>query len=86
MPLLVKTTAFPVVVAPPATGVPGGWEIEVQTAGAPGLYRGPEGRLLGFALAGEAVANKNALTRVAAHATLVRICHRHLAADADPLG
>ena len=63
MPILVKTTAFPVVVAPPATGVPGEWEIEVQTAGARGLYRGPDGRLLGFALAGEAVADKNALTR-----------------------
>jgi rubredoxin-NAD+ reductase len=63
MPILVKTTAFPVVVAPPATGAPGEWEIEVQTAGARGLYRGPDGRLLGFALAGEAVADKNALTR-----------------------
>ncbi|MGH8478889.1 MAG: NAD(P)/FAD-dependent oxidoreductase [Gammaproteobacteria bacterium] len=63
MPILVKTTAFPVVVAPPATGVPGEWEIEVQPAGARGLYRGPDGRLLGFALAGEAVADKNVLTR-----------------------
>ncbi|MGQ0593734.1 MAG: NAD(P)/FAD-dependent oxidoreductase [Gammaproteobacteria bacterium] len=63
MPILVKTTAFPVVVAPPATGVAGEWEIEVQTAGARGLYRGRDGRLLGFALAGEAVADKNALTR-----------------------
>jgi len=63
MPILVKTTAFPLVVAPPATGAPGEWEIEVQTAGARGLYRGPDGRLLGFALAGEAVADKNALTR-----------------------
>jgi hypothetical protein len=62
MPILVKTTAFPVVVAPPATGMPGEWEIEVQTAGARGLYRGPDGRLFGFALAGEAVADKNALT------------------------
>ncbi len=63
MPILVKTTAFPVVVAPPATGAPGEWEIQVQTAGTRGLYRGPDGRLLGFALAGEAVADKNALTR-----------------------
>jgi rubredoxin-NAD+ reductase len=63
MPIVVKTVAYPMVVAPPAAGVPGEWEIDLPAAGARGLYRGPDGRLLGFALAGEAVAEKNALTR-----------------------
>jgi rubredoxin-NAD+ reductase len=63
MPIVVKTGAYPVVVAPPAAGVQGEWEIELGAAGARGLYRGTDGRLLGFALAGEAVAEKNGLAR-----------------------
>ncbi len=63
MPILVKTTAFPVVVAPPAPGIPGEWEIELRPGAARGLYRGAGGRLLGFALAGAAVADKNTLIR-----------------------
>ena len=60
MPVVVKTPAWPTVVAPAPAGSEGDWaETDVTSGGARALYRGKDGRLLGFALSGEAVAEKN---------------------------
>lgn len=59
MPVVVKTPACPVVVSPPAAGAAGEWHIEhVDDAGVRALYRGGDGRLLGFALTGAAAAER----------------------------
>jgi rubredoxin-NAD+ reductase len=63
MPVVVKTPAHPVVVAPPAVGAEGAWRSEVDARGTAGYFEGPNGQLLGFALTGERVADKQALTR-----------------------
>ncbi len=63
MPVVVKTPACPTVVAPPAPGVAGEWREEVTTGGVRSLFHGPDGRLLGFALCGDAAAERQALTR-----------------------
>lgn len=62
MPVLVKTPACPTVVSPPEAGEPGQWEIESNEEGVKALFRGEVAQLLGFALLGKAVAEKNALT------------------------
>ncbi len=59
MPVVVKTPACPVVVSPPAADAAGEWRIEqVDDAGVRALYRGGDGRLLGFALTGAAAAER----------------------------
>jgi rubredoxin-NAD+ reductase len=63
MPVVVKTPAWPTVVSPPAPGVSGEWTTEVRATGVRAVFRGPDGRLLGFALSADAVADKNTLTR-----------------------
>jgi rubredoxin---NAD+ reductase len=63
MPVVVKTPAHPVVVAPPAVGAEGAWRTEVDARGTAGYFEDPNGQLLGFALTGERVADKQALTR-----------------------
>ncbi len=62
MPVLVKTPACPTVVSPPEAGKPGKWEIESDENGVKALFKSEAGNLLGFALLGKAVAEKNALT------------------------
>jgi rubredoxin-NAD+ reductase len=62
MPVLVKTPAHPVVVAPPPAGAAGVWQEETVDAGVKALFLAPDGRLLGFALTGAAVAEKQRLT------------------------
>lgn len=62
MPVLVKTPACPTVVSPPEAGKTGQWEITSDEAGVKALFKDNTGRLLGFALLGKAVAEKNALT------------------------
>lgn len=65
MPVLVKTPACPTVVSPPEAGKSGEWTVEeTQDGGANGikaLFKDDNGNLLGFALLGNAVAEKNAL-------------------------
>lgn len=61
MPVAVKTPACPVVVCPPAPGVQGGWEERVEETGARALFKDGAGNLLGFALAGVGVQEKQAL-------------------------
>lgn len=63
MPVVVKTPAHPVVVAPPPRGAQGEWVLEEGDDGVHGRFLDPGGRLLGFALTGGRVADKQALTR-----------------------
>ena len=59
MPVVVKTPACPLVVSPPAVGAQGHWEIErMEDDGVRALFRGGDGRLLGFALSGSAAAER----------------------------
>ncbi len=62
MPVLVKTPACPTIVSPPEANKPGKWEIESDEEGVKALFKSETGNLLGFALLGKAVAEKNALT------------------------
>lgn len=60
MPVIVKTPACPLVVSPPLQ-MDGAWEVEASPAGVRALYY--QGRdLLGFALLGDAISEKAALT------------------------
>lgn len=61
MPVAVKTPACPVVVCPPAPGAQGRWEEIVDTNGARALFLDGAGGVLGFALAGNRVQEKQAL-------------------------
>lgn len=64
MPVAVKTPACPLVVAPPAIGATGQWQAESLGDGVKALYiSGDDGTVLGFALCGEAVSEKMALTK-----------------------
>jgi rubredoxin-NAD+ reductase len=63
MPILVKTTAYPVIISPPRMGIPGAWEIDEREGGVQALYYGEDKTLQGFALTGTAVAEKNKLTK-----------------------
>jgi len=62
MPVVVKTPAHAVVVAPPIGGE-GHWEVTGTEQGARAVYRDGQGRMLGFALTGAAVAEKQSLTK-----------------------
>jgi len=69
MPVVVKTPAIPLVVCPPAPGSAGNWQVDVVTDGLRALFRDPQGRLTGFALAGKATAEKQALAAQLASTT-----------------
>jgi rubredoxin-NAD+ reductase len=63
MPVVVKTPAHAVVVSPPPPGSTGHWDVAVTEQGARAVYRDDQGRALGFALTGAAVAEKQALSK-----------------------
>ncbi len=63
MPVIVKTPACPVVVSPPAVGAAGDWEVVAEDLNVKALFRDPAGKLLGFALTGRYVEEKQALAR-----------------------
>ncbi|MFN2309666.1 MAG: NAD(P)/FAD-dependent oxidoreductase [Gammaproteobacteria bacterium] len=63
MPVVVKTPACPLVVAPPAASAAGAWTWDSDSTGVRALFRNDAGELLGFALAGSAVAEQPALTK-----------------------
>lgn len=63
MPVVVKTPAHPVVVSPPPMGSEGNWRTEASAEGTAGFFESPEGELLGFALTGSRVAEKQALAK-----------------------
>ena len=62
MPVVVKTPACPAVVCPPPAGFAGAWREEVDPQGVRALFEDASGNPLGFALLGEAVKEKQALT------------------------
>lgn len=63
MPVVVKIPAIPVVVCPPAAGAVGQWQTAADADGVASRYVAPDGALLGFALAGQATAQKAALQK-----------------------
>jgi rubredoxin-NAD+ reductase len=63
MPVVIKTTLHPVVVAPPGP-VEGEWQVETLDDGVKALYKSAEGAVLGLALTGSAVSEKQALTKL----------------------
>lgn len=62
MPVIVKTTLYPIVVSPARPGVEGQWTIEEREDGVEALYYA-NNSLEGFALTGSAVQEKNTLTK-----------------------
>ena len=58
MPVMVKTPACPTIVAPPAVGAAGSWQVEATAEGVKSLFNGADGKLLGFALNGAATAER----------------------------
>lgn len=58
MPVMVKTPACPTIVAPPAAGSAGSWQVEATAEGVKSLFVGADGKLLGFALNGAATAER----------------------------
>jgi rubredoxin-NAD+ reductase len=63
MPVLVKTTTYPVVVSPPPLHAQGAWQEEARDGGVRALFKADD-RLLGFALTGTTVSEKQALTKL----------------------
>ncbi|PKM21480.1 MAG: FAD-dependent oxidoreductase, partial [Gammaproteobacteria bacterium HGW-Gammaproteobacteria-14] len=63
MPVSIKTPACPTVVCPPPIGAEGEWQCEGEGLNIKGLFRGPDGKLLGYALTGDACSEKQALNK-----------------------
>lgn len=63
MPVLVKTTSYPVIVSPPSFEAQGEWEEDVLADGVKAVFKSGD-RLLGFALTGSAVGERMALTKL----------------------
>ena len=63
MPVVVKTPAYPIVISPPPVNAAGDWQIE-QTAKACTAQFKHKDQLLGFMLGGEAVSERQALTKL----------------------
>ena len=63
MPITVKTPVCPLVVSPVPRGFEGVWTVEGQGADIKALCRDADGKLLGYALTGEAVRDKLALNK-----------------------
>jgi rubredoxin-NAD+ reductase len=63
MPVLVKTPACPTVVSPPNPGTKGEWQVEEASDGIKALFKDSENNLLGYALLGTAIKEKNSLTK-----------------------
>jgi len=61
MPVAVKTPACPATVLPPEPGASGEWRVDAAEDGIKALFQGVDGKLLGFALLGTSVTEKNAL-------------------------
>jgi len=63
MPVLVKTPACPTIVSPQPAGADGAWEVAANAESVKSLFRGRDGKLLGFALNGAATAERAALAK-----------------------
>lgn len=64
MPVMVKTPIVPVVAAPPAADAEGSWTIEAEGNNVKALFENAAGDLLGYALTGEKVTEKMALSKL----------------------
>ncbi len=64
MPVTIKTPACPVVVSPPPAGAAGEWQVDARGRNVKAEFRDGEGKLLGFALTGEAVREKISLQKL----------------------
>lgn len=64
MPVMVKTPCCTTAVSPPPADTAGSWEVEQEGADVRALYRSASGDLLGFALTGRFVMEKQALSRM----------------------
>ncbi len=62
MPVIVKTPSCPTVVSPPDFSVKGEWNVETVEDGVKALYQDDAGDILGYALLGAAIKEKNNLT------------------------
>lgn len=63
MPVIVKTPAYPVVVLPPPHAAPGAWQVDVHGNALRAIFTDTHGVMRGFALTGDATAEKNALVK-----------------------
>jgi rubredoxin---NAD+ reductase len=63
MPVAIKTPACPVIVSPPPKGAAGDWEVESEGLNSKALFYGRDKTLLGFALSGDFVSEKQTLTK-----------------------
>jgi len=63
MPVVIKTPAHPIVISPPASDAQGQWQLDVEQSGVRAHFRDAQNALLGFALTGDKVSEKQALTR-----------------------
>jgi len=63
MPVQVKTPSLPITVCPPAQNAEGQWQIDGESPNFKGVFVGNDGKLLGYALTGECVAEKMALNK-----------------------
>jgi len=63
MPVVVKTPSCPAVVSPPKAGSKGAWHTEADAEGVKSVFLGEDGKMLGFALCGKAVSEKNLLAK-----------------------
>jgi len=63
MPVAIKTPACPIVVSPPAKDAQGDWHFEGEAPDIKALFRSEAGDLLGFALTGQAVKERMALSK-----------------------
>jgi len=63
MPVTIKTPACPVVVSPIAPGTAGQWTIDADGNNVKAQFRDGSGKLLGFALTGEAIKDKTTLQK-----------------------
>jgi len=63
MPVLIKTTLFPLVTSPVPLGANGHWNIEIREAGIKALFEKENGELVGMALGGDAVKERAGLVR-----------------------
>ncbi len=64
MPVMVKTPSLPIVTCPPLENSEGEWQIEGQSPHFKALFKDSEGKLLGYALTGDCVAEKMALNKI----------------------
>jgi rubredoxin-NAD+ reductase len=63
MPVMVKTPSLPIVTCPPVSGSEGNWEIDGQSPHLQALFKDTKGKLLGYTLTGDRVAEKMKLNK-----------------------